>query len=108
MLDAVPGPAEPVIEVVDTIMSETTKKRMSAAAMLRAEGRVEGKAEGRAEGVRESHVRLLRALLRERFGAVPAAHDAAIANASLDELERWAVRTMAAGTLADVFGGEQG
>ena len=92
-----------MIEVVDEVMETETTMKMTVGAILRAEGKAEGKAEGRAEGLRELHARRLRRLLAERFGRLPRHREQAIRAASLDELERWAVRTLSAATLDGVF-----
>ena len=67
------------------------------------EGLQEGRQEGREEGLAQGRSELLRRLLQVRFGALPAGIEARIAVAASGELERWAIRCMDAGKLADVF-----
>lgn len=55
--------------------------------------------QGREEGMRE----LVRRLLGERFGPLPADGEARFAKGSQADLETWALRTLRATSLADVF-----
>jgi hypothetical protein len=45
-------------------------------------------------------------LLRVRFGELPSASLDRVANASADELDRWAERLLDAGSLEQLFAGE--
>jgi predicted transposase YdaD len=72
---------------------------MTIAEQLRREGRAEGRIEGRIEANRQ----MLRKLLAGKFGALTPEHEARIADASLDELERYVERVLAATTIDDVL-----
>lgn len=69
---------------------------MTIAEQLLQQGRAEGRAEGRAD--------MLERLLRSKFGALTEQTRARLAQASVDELMRWAERLLAAATLDEVFG----
>ncbi len=81
----------------------------------KAEGIQEGKAEGvqegiakgiekgKAEGVQEGELLLLQKLLTKRFGSIPTHITAQIANATLQDIERWFDRAIDASQLSDVF-----
>ncbi|MBA3455810.1 MAG: hypothetical protein H0T42_22125 [Deltaproteobacteria bacterium] len=64
-----------------------------------ARGRVEGRAEGRSEGRAD----VLRKLLVQKFGAIEAGDEARIDAASLELLDRYLQRVLAATTLEAVF-----
>lgn len=76
---------------------------MTGADMLRAEGKAEGRVEGRAEGRVEGRAEVLERLLGLKFGAVSVATRERLRTASLDELDRWAERLLAAASLEEVF-----
>jgi hypothetical protein len=63
------------------------------------EGRTEGKAEGKAEGRAE----LLLSQLERRFGPLPPEVATRFAAASIDDLDRWALRVLDARELREVF-----
>jgi predicted transposase YdaD len=69
----------------------------------RKEGRVEGLAEGCAEGQLEGEYRLLSKQLERRFGPLPEAIMARLRAAGSADLERWAVRLLAAQSLDEVL-----
>lgn len=95
---------EVLIEVVERqIHPEASMKMQTGAAKLRAAGRQEGRQEGREEGLAQGRSELLRRLLQARFGALPEAIEARLVAADRLELERWAIRCIDAGSLADVF-----
>ena len=64
------------------------------------QGLQKGKAEGRAEG----EALALKRLLAKRFGPLPAALEARIAAASLEEIEAWFDAAITAPSLDAVFG----
>lgn len=64
---------------------------------------LEYKAEGKSEGKVEGEILALQKLLSRRFGAIPAELTAKIANASLEEIERWFDLAIDATRLADIF-----
>lgn len=72
---------------------------MTAADMLRAEGRTEGRAEGRTEEA----ARILVRLLTRRFGTVPDRARERIASASLEQLRVWSERVLDAETVDQVL-----
>lgn len=63
-----------------------------------------GREEGRQEGRQEGEAALLRRLLVHRFGTLPKALEARLAQASTAQLETWGDRVLEAATLEDVFG----
>jgi Domain of unknown function (DUF4351)/Putative transposase, YhgA-like len=79
--------------------AEAMKKFVSTYDQIKLEGMAEGKAEGRAEGRAE----LLQRLLERRFGPLPRDVSDRLATASIDELDRWALRVLDARELAFVF-----
>jgi len=84
----------------------------TAAQMVMEQGRVEGRAEGealgiakgRAEGRAEGEIRSLMLLLELKFGTVPDEARERIANATLEQLDRWLKRVLEAENLGAVFG----
>lgn len=75
----------------------------SIAEQLKLEGRLEGRQEGRREGRQEAMSNMLRRLVQKRFGALSPAHEALIAVATPDELERAIERAALAPDLDSVF-----
>lgn len=63
--------------------------------------------EGRREGRKDGEVALLTLLLRKRFGELPEAFRARVAEARADELEHWGERLLEASSLDEVFGQAQ-
>jgi hypothetical protein len=51
----------------------------------------------------EGHREVLRMLLQQRFGELPASAEARLEEADLDTLETWSSRVLTATSLADVF-----
>lgn len=99
---------EVLIEVVDReIDREASMKVKTAAQRLREEGKAEGKAQGRAEGQVLGAIRgrseLLLRLLQARYGDLPAEVLARVRAADLEEIDRWALRSLDAPTLSAVF-----
>jgi hypothetical protein len=64
--------------------------------------RAEGKAEGEARGLERQRAMIER-LLRARFGDLPSALLGRLANASVDELDRWAERLLGAASVEQVL-----
>jgi hypothetical protein len=83
---------------------KTAEEIMTAAEMLRREGRQEGRQEGEARGQLLGKREVLLRLLRQRFGPVPAASVARIGKAGAVELDRWADRVLLAESLDAVLG----
>ena len=77
----------------------TEQVRKQALRQGRAEGRAEGREEGRAEGRAE----LLIALLRSRFGALSAEHEASLRAATAEQLDRWAARVFTVSSVDELF-----
>jgi predicted transposase YdaD len=67
------------------------------------QGLEQGLEQGRQEGRQEGEISLLERLLFKRFGPLPPATRARLAQASTDQLERWAERLLDAQTLDAVF-----
>ena len=67
------------------------------------QGHKEGQREGRKEGMQLGEVRILTALLRLRFGDLPAAVQQRIEAADADTLLRWSERVLTAQTLEEVL-----
>jgi predicted transposase YdaD len=67
----------------------------TAAERLRREGRIEGKLKGKHEAIER--------LLRQRFGALPAAAAARIEQAGEVELDAWSLRILTASSLEEVL-----
>lgn len=67
------------------------------------EGMQRGRQEGRQEGKQEGEVNLLAMLLATRFGSLPPAIHQRLAQASIDQIERWAKRVLDAESLEAVF-----
>jgi predicted transposase/invertase (TIGR01784 family) len=96
LLDVTNLPADRLNETVARIVSKPNEDfAMSTADKLRAEGRAEGRAQERIEVV----LRLLTA----RFGPLPTDLAARVSSASMDALDRWALRILDASSLAEVF-----
>jgi predicted transposase YdaD len=68
-------------------------------------GRKEGRTEGRKEGHKEGERAALLRLLERRFGALPEAVTARVADASTNEIESWLDRVLDASSLDDVLAG---
>ncbi len=62
-----------------------------------------GKVEGKAEGAHEGESLLLQKLLTKRFGDIPTNITAKIANATLQDIERWFDRAIDANQFSDIF-----
>ena len=69
----------------------------------RDEGRKEGRDEGLNEGLQHGEARILHALLRLRFGDLPASVHQRIETADADTLLRWSERVLTAATLDEVL-----
>jgi hypothetical protein len=63
----------------------------------------EGRQEGRQEGLREGRVSLLLAMLAQRFGELGTRDVERLAHASLEQLDTWGRRLLAARSLDEVF-----
>jgi predicted transposase YdaD len=87
--------------------SQAEEAYVTTAEMLRAEGRAEGEARGeargRAEGEARGRAEALVQLLTLKFGPLPAAAVDVVHGASVDQLETWTGRVLAAGTLDEVL-----
>jgi predicted transposase YdaD len=70
----------------------------------KAEGKAAGKAEGKAEGVRLGEITVLRRLIRERFGEIPASVDEFLDRQSTAGLEALGVRLLKAQRIEDLLG----
>jgi hypothetical protein len=71
-----------------------------------AEGLEEGIKEGTKKGIELGYRAVLRELLQQRFGELPADALARLDEADADTLDAWARRVLTAGSLADVFAPE--
>ena len=69
------------------------------------EARREGRQQGRQQGCREGEVLLLRRMLESRFGELPPSIVQRLDEATLDQLEQWAVRLLSATSLEALFEG---
>lgn len=76
---------------------------MSVGERLIEEGHRRGLEEGRQEGLREGRVSVLLALLGQRFGEVGSRTSERLAQASLEQLDVWTRRLLAARSLDEVF-----
>jgi len=76
----------------------------TAAQILMEQGEERGIAKGRAEGRAEGEIKSLMLLLELKFGTVPDEVRERIANANLEQLERWLKRVLPAENLGAVFG----
>jgi len=72
--------------------------------MVMEQGRAEGEALGIAKGRAEGEIRSLMLLLELKFGTVPDEVRERVANANLEQLERWLKRVIPAENLGAVFG----
>lgn len=104
------GPAgEEVLRTVMTRIHDSATRQTMKSALdeLLERGFAKGLEQGREEGREEGHTRgqreLLRRLLAQRFGAIPADVDARLAAGSLADVEAWGMRMLTATSLADVF-----
>jgi predicted transposase YdaD len=70
----------------------------------RNEGHQEGWEEGREEGREEEAARVLRRLVKRRFGGVPQWAEEKLSSADAEQLEEWAEELVIADSLEDVFG----
>ena len=66
-------------------------------------GRQEGLQQGRQEGLQQGEATVLRRLLTRRLGPLPLWADERVAQASPQELERWADRVLEVQQLDEVF-----
>jgi len=82
-------------------MIETNMDRIRANIM--AEGVLLGEQRGMQQGMQQGEGVLLRRQLTRRFGSLPAAMEARLAQASIDQLETWGDRVLDAKSLDDVF-----
>lgn len=69
---------------------------------IEARGRAEGEARGRAEGLRLQRT-MVRDLLEQRFGALPAEAAARVETADEDQLSAWSRRLLRVGSLGELF-----
>ena len=88
IIDCVPAAEAPLATIEEQIKQEG-----------RLQGRQEGRQEGRVEALRD----VLRMLIEQRFGPVSPAHEALIAVAVADDLERGIARVAVAPDLASLF-----
>lgn len=72
-------------------------------AMAREEATREGRREGIQQGMQQGIASILRRLLEQKFGPMDAQADERLRLASLEELERWSKRVLAAAALGEVF-----
>lgn len=77
--------------------------RVKGLAEGRAKGQAEGRAEGQAEGRAEGRAAILLKLLHARFGDLQAEVTDRVRNASVEQLDLWAVAVLEAQTLEEVF-----
>ena len=84
----------------------TDKGREEGRQEGRQEGREEGRQEGHNEGLQRGEARILTALLRLRFGDLPAAIQQRIEAADADTLLRWSERVLTAQSLDDTLKAE--
>lgn len=82
------------IEIEDNVILKDIHD--AGVAQGRNEGWSEGRNEGRAEGQAEGAANVLRGLLEDRFGPIPAWAESRIAGAGPSELTRWARRVYSA------------
>ena len=68
-----------------------------------AEGEIKGELKGELKGKQEGEVLSLQRLLSKRFGAIPANITRLIANAPVEDIERWFDLAIDAQQLADIF-----
>jgi hypothetical protein len=97
------GTGDPATDPEDDMSAEIQAWFQDYKQKLRAEANTEGREEGRKNGIKEGHRTLLLRLLHARFGKLPEAAVARIEAADIADLERWGVRVLGAGTLADVL-----
>lgn len=83
--------------------SEAMKKFVSIYDQAILEGRAQGEARGEAKGEAKGLAKALLRQLRHRFGALPPPIVDRITTATLDDLDRWTLRVLDAGSLAAVF-----
>jgi hypothetical protein len=76
---------------------------MTAAQILRAEGRAEGEAKGRAEGEAKGRAEVLLKLLEKKFGSVGPEIRDRVVSATIQDLDRWVERVLSAATLEEVL-----
>jgi len=55
------------------------------------------------KGLQQGESRLLRRLLTQRFGELPAWAEARLQEAALEQLETWSERVLEAGSLEEIF-----
>ncbi|MGA1523887.1 MAG: Rpn family recombination-promoting nuclease/putative transposase [Planctomycetota bacterium] len=81
---------------VEEIMASTYEQTLN-------EGRAQGRAQGRVQGVAEGLAAALRTVLGSRFGNLDGAVVARIAQAAVEDLERWLRRAATVERIEDVF-----
>jgi predicted transposase/invertase (TIGR01784 family) len=99
ILEVVGAPPEEIRTFLTGLGPQVEEAYMTGAQILIERGRKEGEAKGRKEGRAET----LLNLLERKFGAVPSASVERIEHASIDELDRWALRVLDATSLDEVL-----
>ena len=79
------------------------EKHMPYVTFVEREARAEGHEQGVAEGRETEAARMLRRLLKRRFGSLPDWADDKISAADTEQLERWGEELVVADTVEDVF-----
>ena len=70
----------------------------------RQQGILEGKQQGIQQGRKQGEVKLLERLMSRQYGPLPGWVEERLAQATLEDLERWADRVLDAASLDEVFG----
>ncbi|MBZ0115825.1 MAG: Rpn family recombination-promoting nuclease/putative transposase [Sandaracinaceae bacterium] len=103
-LSAVEGGEDLLKAILDADVSQDVREvAMGLRQKWEAEAEVRGEARGEARGQRKKAEELLVKLLHLRFGTLPSPAAARIRDASMEELDRWAERVLAAATLEQIF-----
>jgi len=104
ILETTPAAPATVRELlVRQVGRNEAKKMLTAAEMLRREGRDQGRREGRQEGEVLGKRGTLLLQLRQRFGRLPVAAVTRIDKAGAAELDVWAGRVLTASSIDDVL-----
>jgi predicted transposase YdaD len=97
--DKLPELEEQAMTIAEELIQRGRAEAMTMAEELIQKGRAEGRVEGRVEGRAE----LLVKLLVHKFGELPTEYLAGLADATDEQLERYAMRVVTVETLAAVF-----
>jgi hypothetical protein len=96
---------EPHMSVLEEVQAMYDRWERETTDRGRREGVKQGVKQGIKQGIKKGEARGLLRLLARRFGTLPETVTARVAQASIEDIERWFDRAVDAATLDDVFAG---